>query len=840
MRASAMTKLIIILLAASAVFVLVPCAAWAAVHDFDISYYRYLNTDNVKDRDALTMEEIIYHWADAFYEATNGESTLGTIRIYQGPTKYVSDYIQSDIVWEAAGHPMAASGGGMSGSSLKPLGMRINMYDTFTDNAGGNKTAEFMKGGKEAAYAGYILASLTSSYLYNLRAEYAHSRGKAKFEGLGAPSIMNDPAPAAYEGDLRSLNYSAAGSSSGEAATAQKKKWDNDAWSYLTKEGMLKKAPTAKGKEAPYKIDNEAGKHNRKALKNLKIIWVHSPVYVLAIDQSGSMNGERMERAKFAAKEYINSLPVGHRIGIITFNENVYYPAEITTLTAQNIKEQKRELISVIDSLQAGGNTAIYDACDAAWAAMELLNDSIYEGRHIILITDGEDNSSSTTPEEVISSCRRMKVSVNIIGLEEGVNEQRLRKIADSTKGYYMMTAEPLDTQEMLYSYMNNRAEAQINKTDGAMRPGEATRMGFIVDKDADTLQINVMQAQYSGSDKLSVTAQPANGKPIYLDYSPDSGKYEATVKNPAAGSWQVTVKNIGKRNVTVRGTAYLSRKGSALFLPSIRAVPGEAYGSLIAYATFTGNGIPYTGLTCKATLERPNGGKENIEFNDIGIQNDELGGDGVYTAIINNCTGAGNFRLTVSFANNGGALSSTGHFFFAPPAGGGDYAISDNAIRLLTKMERVATYTFQQNVGGRKVETKTVNWERLNDKLEMARRSYENNNYNVALDYLKEAERLKKDHAPIYLMKGKIMDARNNYSGAIYEYGKACEHGPEDPENFYMLGQCYTYIAAADSANRGKWTEKAKEVYAHMSSKWPNDKWTQKMAMALRYIKSY
>ena len=45
----------------------------AEVHDFDISYYRYVNTDTVKNRDAKTIEDIIFYWADALYEATNGE-----------------------------------------------------------------------------------------------------------------------------------------------------------------------------------------------------------------------------------------------------------------------------------------------------------------------------------------------------------------------------------------------------------------------------------------------------------------------------------------------------------------------------------------------------------------------------------------------------------------------------------------------------------------------------------------------------------------------------------------------------------------------------------------------
>ena len=145
-----------------------PYASSALVHDFDISYYRYLNTAIVKNPDASKIEEIIRYWADAIYEASNGLEHLGTVRIFQGPSSFLSAYRLSDIVWEKAGHPKAAYGAYGSYDAQKPLGFRMAMFDGFKEYASGTAICDFLAP-EHRMYAGYALASLSSYYIHDLR-----------------------------------------------------------------------------------------------------------------------------------------------------------------------------------------------------------------------------------------------------------------------------------------------------------------------------------------------------------------------------------------------------------------------------------------------------------------------------------------------------------------------------------------------------------------------------------------------------------------------------------------------------------------------------------------------
>jgi tetratricopeptide (TPR) repeat protein/Mg-chelatase subunit ChlD len=806
--------------------------------DFDISYYRYLNTDTVKNRDYKTIEEIIYHWASAFYEATNGECTLGTIRIFQGTGKYISDYKQSDIVWEGTGHPAAASGAGKQGSPLKSLGCRINMYDIFRDETSGKDVCNFLKGKNEAAYAGYILASIASSYIYDLKGEYAFSRGTEKYDQLTSHSLMKDPSSAAFNNNRQSLNYSVKSMYKNEDKTEQMTKWGMSGWEYLVKNNLLQNTPDTPPKKLEYSIETDSDLSiSKEAIENLHIIWVYSPIYILTIDRSGSMNGDRIEKAKFAAKDYLKNLKLGVRIGIVDFADDAVQTAKINKITASNETSLKKELMNKIDSIPIEGNgTSIYDACFAADTLMEEEKDSIYEGRHIILITDGEDNSSKIQPEELIALCRKSKTAINVVGLEEGVNEKNLRKISEKTQGFYIMTANPLDTQEMLYTYMNNTAESQICTQDFYLKPGEGKRIDFWVDEDAEFLRVNTIQANTSATGGLTVQSQSPSGKPVTAKYELDIGKYESIHKNPSKGVWISSVKNNSKEPTVARISAYVSLKGSFLFMPSIQVVRDEKKGNALAYACFTGNGIPYTGLTIKAYVNNPDQTKASLEFTDKGILGDAFANDGVYTAQIKDCKATGNYRITASFKNTGNSVSATHRFYFVYPKGSGqDIRIDDSSTKLLTQLERVATVTFQ-------VKNKTVvddkekldnekptDHVKLKDKLDMGYSALKRNDYDTAMGYANEALRITKKDGRIYRLMGEICDAKNDHINAVNYYLKAVEYEPGEQLNYYKLGQAYTYL---------KEISKAKEVWEIMSAHWPGEKWTNQLEMAIQHAR--
>lgn len=822
-----------------------PSASAVTIRDFDISYHRYLNTDIVKNPDAANIEEIIRYWADALYESSNGEELLGTVRIFQGPTSFLSSYRLADIVWEEAGHPRAAFGAYDSYDAQKPLGLRMAMFDSFRDYSSGEILKNLLSP-ENHAYAGYALAALCGFFVHDLREEYAIERNGKKYPALQFPTILNDVAPAAFEGDLRALNHSTKALYGNGPATAQKKKWGVSAWEYLAeKRGLPKKAlPAApKGKkkasldESEYRFLIQPGKHSRDAQRQLRIVWVSSPIFQIVIDKSGSMgdNG-RFEKAKNAAKEFVRSLHPGTRAGIISFDENVYVESPILTVSSGGA--EKKKLLKTIDDISLKNNTAIYDACSVAAREMSKDRNSFYEGRYIVLFTDGADNSSRLGPDDLIADLRKENVSVLVMGLEEGVQERTLRRIAAGTKGYYMMTATPLDTQEMLYGYLNNAYESQLHTADMVLPKGASKREAFDLEAGAELLRVTLIADGEISPKDMALTVTPPKGKAASLAHDRETGKIEMLQKTPGAGKWTVTVKNNSSRQRQVRITAFVKTKERVLYLVNVLPVRGDQQNTAVVYASLTGNATPHTGLSVKGTVREPSGAVRPLEFHDMGYGPDATAGDGIYSALVENCAAPGNYKVTVSFANTGGGAETNQRYAFLNPSArpeGTYFVVADKGHPMPRKLQRVGTATFQIEGGkvaddSKKVirEEKPIDFERVKSLLDRGRQALERHSHDQAESYAKDVLRLDRNNAEAYQLIGEARDGANNHTGAIEAFGKAVELKPGDPFLYFRLGQSHTYLRKRTEARR---------VYDEMRRRFPNDKWTNRLEMAIRHM---
>lgn len=822
-----------------------PLNAFAVtVRDFDISYYRYLNTDIVKNPDASKIEEIIRFWADALYESTNGQELLGTVRIFQGPTSFLSSYRLSDIVWEEGGHPRAAYGAYSSYDAQKPLGLRMAMFDTFKEYATGTVVRDFLAP-ENHAYGGYALAALCGSYVYDLREEYPVERNGKKYSGLGYPSIMNDVSPAAYEKDLRALNHSTAAMYKNQPATGQKAKWGLSSWEYLSKKhafppNVLPELPKRKKgqreEDGQYRFLVQPGKHARDGQRHLRIIWVASPIFQIVIDKSGSMENDRIVKAKNAAKEFVRSLHPGTRVGVISFDNKVYEESPILTISGGG--GEKKTLLKTIDGITLGGSTAIYDACALAARGMTVDKKSFYEGRYVVLFTDGEDNSSGIGVDNLISDLRRENVSVLVMGLEEGVQEKTLRRIAASTKGYYMMTATPLDTQEMLYSYLNTSYESQLHTADLSLPKAASKRESFDVEDGSEALRITLIADGEISPKDISLAVSPPKGKAGQMNHDKETGKIELIQKNPIAGKWTVTVKNTSSRERQVRVAVFARNKERVLYLGNVLPVRGEQPNSAIVYASLTGNATPHTGLSVKATVREPSGATRSLDFHDMGYGADAIAGDGIYSALVENCTTPGNYKVTVNFSNTGGAAETNQRYaFLNPPARkeGEFYLVADKGHPIPRRLQRVGTATFQIESGkvaddSKKLirEEKPVDFERVASLLDRGRKAYERHAFEQAESYAKDVLRLDRNNAAAYRLIGESRDGARDFAGAISAFAKAVELEPNDPFLHYRLGQSFTYIRN---------TADAMKVFTLMQKRFPGNKWTNQLEMAIRHI---
>ena len=91
---------------------------------------------------------------------------------------------------------------------------------------------------------------------------------------------------------------------------------------------------------------------------------------VLLLDVSGSMAGGPLAGAKDAASQFINQMPPGVQMSVVSFGSSAALAAEFT--------DDKPTLQAAIDLLSARGETALYDGLNSAAA---LLNNEAQAGR---------------------------------------------------------------------------------------------------------------------------------------------------------------------------------------------------------------------------------------------------------------------------------------------------------------------------------------------------------------------------------------------------------------------------------------------------------------------------
>lgn len=182
---------------------------------------------------------------------------------------------------------------------------------------------------------------------------------------------------------------------------------------------------------------------------------------MLLIDNSGSMNFVgKLDSAKAVAKEYLDQMRPGDQVGVITFNTEVN--------VVQDITADRDALVNAIDNISARNDTAVYDALSTAIGILNPL-----PGRKaIILLTDGMDNASSTTPEEALGSIGFGGLSISSIGFGQmpegeeqtdeykGIDEATLLMIADSAGGQYGY-AEDKAQLSALYDQMRRALQSE-------------------------------------------------------------------------------------------------------------------------------------------------------------------------------------------------------------------------------------------------------------------------------------------------------------------------------------------------------------------------------------------
>ncbi len=152
----------------------------------------------------------------------------------------------------------------------------------------------------------------------------------------------------------------------------------------------------------------------------------------LVIDRSGSMNGQKIELAKEAAKSTAGLLSSDDSISVVGFDAQ---PERIVRMQSAS---NRLRIARDISRLAARGGTAIFPALDAAYEDLSVTRARI---KHVILLTDGQSPERGIS--ELVQVMRAESITVSTVGLGADVNRALLQSVARDGGGRSYFTNDP-------------------------------------------------------------------------------------------------------------------------------------------------------------------------------------------------------------------------------------------------------------------------------------------------------------------------------------------------------------------------------------------------------------
>ncbi len=162
----------------------------------------------------------------------------------------------------------------------------------------------------------------------------------------------------------------------------------------------------------------------------------HSNV-VLVLDTSGSMSEEgKIQNAREGAKQLVQLLDDGDTFSFLPFSSELHWAQRNAS-----VKSERANLTSQIDSLFAGGGTALYDAIDSAYQQLASAGPGDGKIQAVVVLTDGEDTQSRMKLDELMQRIQyngeTRAIHIFTIAYGKDARKDILQKIADATQAKF-------------------------------------------------------------------------------------------------------------------------------------------------------------------------------------------------------------------------------------------------------------------------------------------------------------------------------------------------------------------------------------------------------------------
>ncbi len=154
----------------------------------------------------------------------------------------------------------------------------------------------------------------------------------------------------------------------------------------------------------------------------------------LVIDKSGSMSGDKIEKAKQAAMAAIDRLRASDIVSVVVYDQSVQIVLPATKLTDKAFAK------NAIRKVKAAGSTALFaGVCKGAEEVRKFLDKD--RVNRVILLSDGQANVGPAQPSELGElgeSLLKEGIAVTTLGLGLDYNEDLMTQLATKSNGSHL------------------------------------------------------------------------------------------------------------------------------------------------------------------------------------------------------------------------------------------------------------------------------------------------------------------------------------------------------------------------------------------------------------------
>ena len=197
----------------------------------------------------------------------------------------------------------------------------------------------------------------------------------------------------------------------------------------------------------------------------------------LVIDTSGSMEGQKMEEARMAARGLVDGLNDGDELTIVGYSD-----AAVVHLDRWRARPDRSAAHAAIDAIEADGNTCLSCGLQSAY---DVFAARASEGvTRVVVLSDGHANRGLTDPASlehlVAGAYDAHRIDTATIGLGRLHDEVRLGRLADAGRADYYFLANASELDALLARELEDLHRTSVTNVVVRVQPGDGVGFGAV------------------------------------------------------------------------------------------------------------------------------------------------------------------------------------------------------------------------------------------------------------------------------------------------------------------------------------------------------------------------